>query len=47
MQALITKASSGSSLGSTPNSKPDPPKPAPPVPSSPWMIGEEIKASDK
>lgn len=42
-----TKANSGSSLGSTPNSNPEPPRPAAPVPSSPWIIGDEIKASDR
>jgi len=40
-------ASSGSSFGSTPNSNPDPPSPAPPIPSSPWITGDEISASDR
>ena len=41
----FTNANSGSSFGSTPNSKPVACNPAP-EPSSPTMIGELISASD-
>lgn len=44
---LPTSASSGSSFGSTPNSNAALPIPPAPIPSSPWIIGEEIRASDK
>lgn len=43
---IFTKASSGSSFGSIPNSKPAIPAGGAPVPSSPTTTGELMSASD-